>query len=358
MRAAIRAIAAGALLAACTLAAGCGGNGGATSARSGKTATRTITDMAGRRVVIPANVTRVASDYPAVPQIVYMLGAGGKLVADNALTAPPGSLFATMDPAMARVPAPFNASATNMNVEQLVAARPQLVFLPPGSSAIAAQLRQVNIPAVEISAPSDPADEESAVSLIGNILGGSAPAKARAYASFYNGAVAKVAAVTKPVPAPKRPGVLYTSSSSTITEGTGSIVTAWITEAGGVNVAASHGVSGILKQVTLENILSWNPAYIVDLDPSVTKQILADPRWKAVTAVREHHVYTDPQGMFPWAVRSAEAALQPLWTAEILYPKLVSAAEVRQETTTFFKEFYSHNLTSTQLNTILGPAPS
>jgi iron complex transport system substrate-binding protein len=314
--------------------------------------------MAGRKVTIPAQVTRVAADYPAVPAIVYMLGAGGKLVADNAQTAPAGSMFATVDPAMAGVSSPFSAAVTNVNIEQLLAARPQLVFLPPGNDQMIAQLQKVGIPSVVISAFTGPSDVEAGVSLIGSILGGPAPAKARAYASFYNGVLAKTAAATRSVPASARPGVLYTSSTSTITEGKGSIVTAWITEAGGVNVATSHGISGILKQVSLENILSWNPDYIVCLDPSVRTQILADPRWKAVTAVRDQHVYTGPQGVFPWVVRSAEAALQPLWTAEILHPALVSAAEVRQETTAFYSEFYSYHLTSTQLNQILGPAPS
>jgi iron complex transport system substrate-binding protein len=361
MRAGIRGLAAAAaLLVGCSLAAGCGSGGGGTSGsgNNGASATRTITDMAGRKVTIPAHVTRVASDYPAVAQIVFMLGAGSELVGDNEGTAPAGSLFATVDPAMAKVPSPFSADTSHVNVEQLAGARPQLVFLSPGAATIIPQLQKLGIPAVVISAFAGPPSLKAGVSLIGSILGGQAPAKASAYASFYDGAVAKATAATKSVPASQRPGVLYNAGSPTITEGKGSIVTAWITEAGGVNVAAEHGVTGVLKSVNLEDAISWNPDYIVCRDPVTRSQVLGDPRWKTVAAVREHHVLIDPQGVFVWAVRSAEAALQPLWTAEMLYPKLVSAAEVRQQTSQFYKEFYSYTLSGAQLNTLLGPAPS
>lgn len=353
-----RLAAAAALLAACGLAAGCGGGGGGTGGSGSKAATRTITDMAGRKVTIPANVTRVASDYPAVAQIVFMLGAGPELVGDNADTAPAGSLFATVDPAMAKVPSPFSADTSHVNVEQLAGARPQLVFLSPGAETIIPQLQKLGIPAVVISAFSGPASLKAGVSLIGSILGGQAPAKAREYASFYDGAVAKATAATKSVPASQRPGVMYNAGSPFITEGTGSIVTAWITEAGGVNVAAEHGVTGVLKSVNPEDAISWNPDYIICRDPVTRSQVLNDPRWKMVTAVRENHVLIDPQGVFVWAVRSAEAALQPLWTAEMLYPKRVSAAEVRQQTSAFYKEFYSYTLSDAQLDKLLGPAPS
>ncbi|MBO0819916.1 MAG: ABC transporter substrate-binding protein [Nocardiopsaceae bacterium] len=311
--------------------------------------------MAGRKVALPAQVTRVASDYPAVAQIVFMLGAGGKLVGDNADTAPAGSLFATVDPAMRGVPSPFSADTSHVNVEQLAAARPQLVFLSPGASVIIPQLRKLGIPAVVISAFSGPSSLKAGVSLIGSILGGPAPAKAREYASFYDRAVAKATAATRWVPASERPGVLYNAGSPTITEGKGSIVTAWITEGGGVNVAAEHGVTGVLKSVDLEDAVSWNPDYIVCRDPVTRSQVLSDPRWKTVTAVRSRHVLIDPQGVFVWAVRSAEAALQPLWTAEMLYPRRVSAAEVRQQTSAFYQEFYSYTLSDAQLDKLLGP---
>jgi iron complex transport system substrate-binding protein len=83
-------------------------------------------------------------------------------------------------------------------------------------------------------------------------------------------------------------------------------------QAGARNAAADAGVSGVLVPITLEAVLAEDPDYIVCRDPSTKPKVLQDPRWANVAAVRNDHVLVQPQGIFPWSARSAEAAIQPL----------------------------------------------
>jgi iron complex transport system substrate-binding protein len=151
-----------AALAACAALTGCGGSSsggsGASGSGSSGNGTRVITDMTGRKVTIPAHVTRIASDYPAMAQVVYMLGAGRELVGVNQETAPAGSMFATVDPAMAKVPTPFSADTTHVNIESLIAAGTQLVLIAPGQTAMMATLAHAGIPAVVIAAFTGPSN--------------------------------------------------------------------------------------------------------------------------------------------------------------------------------------------------------
>lgn len=118
----------------------------------------------------------------------------------------------------------------------------------------------------------------------------------------------------------------YTAGSPLQTEGQNSIVDVWMNEGGGQNVAAMHGINTApaFATVTREDVLKWNPDIIVCRDADTKQQILADPRWSNVTAVRNHRVYINPQGVYVWSVRSAESALQPLWAAKtflLTYPQ-------------------------------------
>src|SRR5262249_54407347 len=69
---------------------------------------RTIVDMAGRSVTVPAQINRFATGYPAVNQMVFMLGAADKLVATSQ-DAANQALFVTLYPRLKDVPAAFDS---------------------------------------------------------------------------------------------------------------------------------------------------------------------------------------------------------------------------------------------------------
>jgi len=71
--------------------------------------------------------------------------------------------------------------------------------------------------------------------------------------------------------------------------------------------------------------------------------------------VRNNRVYVNPKGIFVWCARSAEEALQILWTAKILYPEKFPGLDIRQETKNFYKQFYHYTMSEEDLKETLEP---
>lgn len=336
---------------------GCGQS--ATSTQAPKTTqagtTRTVVDLAGRTVTLPSHVTRVASDYPAVNQMVFMLGGMDRLVATDQGEVP-NKIFQAIYPRLTSIATPFSASTTTVNVESLLSTRPDVVFVS-SNGPMAKQLQGLGIPVVVLSVFNTPAQLEAGVQKVGEVLGGDAPARAKKFAQYYEGNVARAASATAKVPQAQQPKVYYTAGNSLQTEGNGSIVTVWMKEAGGRNIAAENGIKAppTFSTVSVEDVARWNPDVIVCRDSATKKEILQDPRWAGITAVRTNRVLVNPKGVFVWSVRSGESALQPLWAAKIFHPDLFAGLDMRKEVHDFYQSFYSYNLSDQQLDAILNP---
>jgi iron complex transport system substrate-binding protein len=316
--------------------------------------TRTIVDMAGRSVSVPAQINRVATAYPAVNQMVFMLGAADKMVATSQ-DAANQALFVTLFPHLKDIPAALDSGLTQVNRETLLANRPDVVFISATSQALRDAVIDTGVPVVVLAVFTGPDEIKNGVSKVAEVLGGDAPSRASAFASYYDGNVARVQAVTATIPDSQRPKALYNGGDPLVTEGQASIVTTWMTQAGARNVAAEAGVTGVLVPITLEAVLGGDPDYIICRDPSTKRKIVDDPRWANVTAVRENHVLVQPQGIFPWSVRSAEAAMQPLWAAKTFHPDLFPDLDMRQVVKDFFTQFYGYQLSEQQVDYALNP---
>jgi iron complex transport system substrate-binding protein len=151
--------------------------------------------------------------------------------------------------------------------------------------------------------------------------------------------------------------VYYTAGNPLQTEGKGSIVTTWMDAAGGRNIAAENGISTppTFTTVPFEDVVGWNPDVIICREPGTKAAILADQRWHDVAAVKNNRVFVSPRGVFIWSVRSAEAALQPLWAAKMLHPDEFADLDMRKEVKDFYTRFYSYDLSEQQIDTILNP---
>jgi iron complex transport system substrate-binding protein len=328
------------------------------AARTPGTATRTVVDMAGRTVTLPAQVTRIGTNYPAVNQILFMLGATNRLVATSQGTAAEFPFFVSLYPRLKDIPTPFGTSPTDVNLEALLATRPNVVFVSSNSS-MAAKLQSAGIPVVVLAVFNSPADIEAGVKLVADVLGGDAPARAQRFSQYYNANIAQATSKTVNIPMADRPKVYYTAGNPLQTEGKGSIVVTWINEGGGQDIAAENGVTGSpFATINLETLLRWNPDFIICRDPATRQQILQDPRFRSIAAVRNNHVIIDPQGVFVWSVRSGESALQPLWAAKTFHPHLFANFNMRTEVRTFYQTFYSYKLSNQQVNEILNPTQS
>jgi iron complex transport system substrate-binding protein len=354
-----------AMLSAVLAAAGCG----ATTSGTQAAATHTVTDMAGDKVAVPDEVTRIAEQFPAHTVTDIMLGVGGKLdaIPQNVSTIP---FLKAVDPGIVKVPQLFAADGS-FNIEQLLSLKTSVVSATGGGSTLA-PFKSSGLPAVDMTF-STLSQLPKSITLAGAVYGGSAVAKAKAFDTYFDANRQLVTSRTASLPASAKPSVLHIASyenGQLIVDGPGTVMDGWIKAAGGTDAAAPLAIGGSSKgyshvTITAEQLLQWNPD-VIDIETPGGDQGLASsygasvaaaltklPGWSSLKAVKDHTVYINPQGMYPWDRFTPEDALQLLWIAKVLHPSLFTDINLRAEAANFYKTFFNYTPSATQLDQIL-----
>lgn len=286
-------------------------------------ADRTVTDQLGRQVTLPDHVTRVVVLQHQTLNLLVQLHAAEDIVGVlSSWQKQLGPQFARFMPKIAQLATP--GDLTQVNIESLLALRPQVVFVanyaPP---AMIAQIQQAGIPVVAISLRQDAAgeknkmnptmaDEEQAynaglmegIRLIGEVVERQPEAEALIHYTFE--ARKQANAPVADIPPNQRVRV-YMANPDLNTYGAGKYTGLMMAHAGALNVAAAS-VKGA-RQVSLEQVLEWNPQviFVQDRYPQVVKQIENDPQWQTIDAVKHHRVWLMPEYAKAWGYPMPEA---------------------------------------------------
>lgn len=320
-------------------------------------ADRTLTDQLGRQVTLPDRVDRVVVLQHQTLNLLVQLNAADDIVGVlSSWKKQLGPQFARFMPDIAALPTP--GDLTQVNIESLLALRPQVVFVanyaPPE---MIRRIESAGLPVVAISLRADAAGEKSkmnptmsneeqvydeglrqGIRLIGEVVARQKEAqqlidytfRARAQAN------APVAAI------PEREKVrVYMANPDLNTYGSGKYTGLMMAHAGAVNVAAAT-VKGA-RQVSLEQVLQWNPQviFVQDRYPQVVQQIVSDPAWQAIDAVKHHRVWLMPEYAKAWGYPMPEAlAVGELWMAKKLYPARYKEVDIDARAADFYRRFY------------------
>lgn len=320
-------------------------------------ADRTVTDQLGRQVTLPDHVTRVVVLQHQTLNLLVQLHAAEDIVGVlSSWKKQLGPQFARFMPEIGQLATP--GDLTQVNIESLLALRPQVVFVanyaPP---AMIARIQQAGIPVVAISLRQDAAgekskmnptmaDEEQAynaglvegIRLIGEVVERQPEAEALIHYTFE--ARKQANAPVADIPQNQRVRV-YMANPDLNTYGAGKYTGLMMAHAGALNVAAAS-VTGA-RQVSLEQVLAWNPQviFVQDRYPQVVKQIENDPQWQAIDAVIHHRVWLMPEYAKAWGYPMPEAlALGELWMAKKLYPSRYQNIDVDSKARDYYQRFY------------------
>jgi len=309
--------------------------------------TRVVTDMMGRKVAIPVEVRRVVGLPDAVNEWMLLLGHPEKMVGIYA-SFQKNPWVQRIYPEVAKMPVPF-ANSDAANEEVLLKIRPQLAIELKGHTS--ESFKKLGIPTLELERR-DFKELEEGLRIAGDALGPDEKAAAGRFCAYFDSNVAYVRARTDALPASRRPRVLYVHGSShgTSTEGKGTLVQSWIEAAGGRNIAADSGFEGMGNNnvVPMEQILRWNPQVVVCMTEKIRQEILGNPQWACVQAVRDGKVFVNPKGIFFWCTRGADEAMQVLWAAKTIHPELFADLDLVARTKSFYQRFYRYDLTKDQ----------
>lgn len=315
-----------------------------------------VTDQRGARLALPAPPQRIVTlPMPAAAMVVGVDGSGQRLAGMNpaSLAAIQGHLLGNWFPQLARVPT--NVIRGNQfapNVEELLALKADLVFqwADRGQDVIS-PLERAGLKAYGMRYRSQPELEGWLLDL-GTLLG--QRGKAEQLVAWHRKTRAALQQRMAGRPASVRPTVLYFGrfDAGMRPGGTESYMDFVIQLAGGRNAAAALGA--VNADVNFEQVLAWDPDVVLlgGFDSALPAQLYADPKWRALRAVRERRVYKMPLGGYRWDPPSHESPLGWLWLHGLLHPQ-VPAGNLRQEIRALYQQLYAQRPSDAQIDQVL-----
>lgn len=322
-------------------------------------ATRIVKGDNNTEVEIPYTITKAAPAIGSFAQITEVLANGdGKIVA--AATNNISEYFKQVFPDyMQSNPNNYNASS----VEDLIAAGAQVCYGPSSiySEDQLKQLKEAGIAYVPIDNIRTMEGMSNAFLIIGEILGESEYARAQEFKDYYQGNINLCKERTAGVVNADKVTLLslfYSADTYTTTNGS-DISNQYIEAAGSVNVAKDYSPSGDGNSliVDAEQIVAWNPQFIMASNQAGKEAILRDPALSTVTAVKNGNVQVCPYGVYLWSVRSGEGSMLPLWLGTQMYPDLFSNIDMKNIVKEFFNYWYNYDISEEEIqNTLNGDA--
>ncbi len=294
---------------------------------------RIVTDEAGRTVTIPATVNRVGVPLPWMLNIVCAVGARDKVVGVSTYAAKDVG-FNALFPEWVRSKAVIG-ELDQMNKEAVLQVKPDLMIVQPGLSV--KQMEEIGIPAVVVAREFDTAEN---IRFIGKVLG--KHKEAEELASFYEKTLGIARSRTSDIPDSAKKKIYYTSGPDALkVAGKGLGNAPLIRNAGGILVSENLP-GGAGTGVSMEQALQWDPDMIVvgygyALKPS---NILSDPKWQTIQAVRNRNVYLEPPPHAACLKKHPSASLGALWLAQKAYPQRFKDVDVHNMVEDFILKFY------------------
>jgi iron complex transport system substrate-binding protein len=307
-----------------------------------------VTDGTGRAVVVPSRVERVFPAGPPAAIFLYTL-APELLIGWPRANRPEEREFLLPDvggrPEVGRITGRGNTA----NLEVVLALKPDLTLdvgsVNPTYVSLADRVRQqTGIPYALLDGRFEgiPLSYRTLGALIGQ--GEQGEVLARNTEDTLKTITQRVGAIAPS----QRPRVYYARGPRGLETGLGGSINVETIELIAQNVAS--GTRGGLANVSIEQVLLWNPDVIITIDQDFAANVASDPAWAPVAAVRAHRVHLSPKLPFGWVdfPPSVNRLIGLWWLAKILFPE-----DLRALTREFYARFYHVTPSDAQIDRVL-----
>ncbi len=316
--------------------------------------TREFTDSAGRTVTLPAEIGSVVPS-GSYAQIILSTLCPEKLASLSAALTRTQKQY--LDDRLDELPVTgqFYGGGSTVNYEAIVALAPDVIIdIGEAKESVAADMdelqQKTGIPVIFVEAGI--ATMADAYETLGKLLG--AEEQGSACADYIRGVLTDAAEKTAAIPEKRR--VLYSQGEyGTEVMGVGSLHAEVLDYAGAENVAELSAIASKGgTEVSLEQILLWDPEVVILAPESNYGEIFDDPAWAGVRAVQTGAVYEAPMGPYNWMDRppSVQRILAVRWLGNLLYPELFDYDMV-VETQAFYRLFWHYELSETEARELL-----
>lgn len=293
---------------------------GCSGTSSEANSTRTFTDSCNRTVTVPKNIERIAVSGPLSQIMCFALCPDAMVETASHWDE---SLEGIMDERYYNLPVLGKVyNQGNLNVEELMVRRPQVIIdLGEDKGSIAADIDDLSaitgIPSVHISADFETMPE--AYLKLGELV--NRPQEAQILADYCS---SKYDMCKKIAEDSGRKKLLYLTGSKGLNVVAKGSYPAEVIDLISDNVAIidSPTSKGTGNEVNIEQILNWNPEYMIFSSDSIASQVASDPVWSSLDAIKNGNYYEVPYNPYNWigAPSSIQRHLNLLWYTKVLYP--------------------------------------
>ncbi len=334
--------------------------------KAGPAGTHKITDHLDIEVSVPDRIDRivVCDIFPLPSVLTVFFDSAEKLVGipSASLSAAKNGLLGELYPAILNAKTDF-LNGSSVNMEELAALEPDVVFYSAGSSALGEQLRSAGFAAVAVSASKWQFDAIETLNrwilLFDQIFPGNGRAdKVRAYADE---ALALVTERTKDIPENERQRAFFLFQYSDTTLMTSGFGQWWAETIGTVNVAAELPRSNTIP-VTMEEIYRFDPSliFITNFTKAVPDDLyenrIGSADWSELKAVKDRSVRKMPLGLYRSYTAGADTPVTLLWLAKQAYPDRFADIDITAEVVKYYRDAFGIELTDKQAASIFTPS--
>jgi len=320
-------------------------------------ARRVFVDSAGRRVELPERVDRIYAAGPPASILVFAI-APDKLIGWTSAWREAERPFIARRYADLPTLGRLTGRGNTANVEVVLQAKPDFIVdygtVSPTLSSLADRVQeQTGIPYVLLDGEFDRMTE--AILLVGRIA--NEEKRATELARYAQDTVSDINRRIAKISQERRPRVYYGRGPQGLNTGlAGSISAQFIEQLGAVNVAAELGKGGLV-QVSIEQVLRWNPDFVITIDPNFHATARSHPIWRELPAIKAGRIHLAPNVPFGWIdfPPSINRLIGLRWLARILYPD-VFPEDLRPIVRDFYTRCYHQAPTEAQLEALLRPA--
>ena len=322
--------------------------------------TREITDMAGRKVTVPAaeNIESVFSAGPVAAIFLYMVAPDKLLGWNYELNDVEKSIILDKYQDL-----PNFGMGDAVNYEAVIAANPTIA-INSGKindtmvSDCDALSENLGIPVVAVD--NELNNSAEAFRFMGELLGVEDHAEELAQ---YAEQVFTDINVLSDIPEEKKVSVYFGNGEDSLETAPRGSQHAQILDAiNAVNVADLELGDGSRVQISAEQLLAWDPdVIVVNGEPkadksgsSAAEDILSNPDYASLKAVQDQKVYGTPNAPFSWVDRPAgpNRLIGMRWFSALIYPEYIKC-DINEEIHKFFDLFYHVDLSDEQLENVL-----
>ena len=306
------------------------------------TGTRMFTDSVGREVELPETIESVAPSGMVAQVMLYTLCPDMLCGLSQRFT---DYAFDFVDEKYLSLPlfGQLYGSGATLNLEALMEAQPDVIIdIGEKKENMAEDLdglqEQIGIPVIFVEATLPTMAE--AYRTLGEL--GCEPERAQTLAQYCEDTLAYADEKAAQIPEEERKTVYFAMGDDGLTTTTEESIHADVVERiGAVNAAQKDALPARVGTVSFEQILVWQPDFILAETPWLYEGITQDSLWQDVTAVQEGRIFVIPYKPYSYmnSPPSVNRMIGVWWLGELLYPEVYNV-DIEEKIAEFYELFY------------------